>query len=281
MPRPDDMLWIVTDGSTKNKGIAATLYTNRHNRLVLSGFFNAKLRKNQINWLPCEIKALAIGALICHFAPYIVQSIHTTQVLTDNRPFVQAYEKLLCGEFSSSPRVSTFLSLASRYHTQIRHIRGIANIPSDFASRNSCECIHPNCQICKFVNEIDESVVRSVSINDVLNGSTKMPFTSHPAWHAIQMECSDLCRTHSQLTQGTRPSKKITNAGDVKRKGRPIDCYQPRPIPPPKRANNCSPPNSGWHPNRNPYPFRSRIQTPNQIYVQSLLLCPRHRQRNK
>ena len=44
-----------------------------------------------------------------------------------------------------------------------------------------------------------------------------MPLTSRPAWHAIQMEYSDLRRTHSQLTQCTRPSKKQTNVGNVKR----------------------------------------------------------------
>ena len=55
MPRQDDVLWVVTDGSTKNKGIAATLYANRHNHLVLSVFY-VKLRNNQINWLLCEIE---------------------------------------------------------------------------------------------------------------------------------------------------------------------------------------------------------------------------------
>ena len=104
LPRSDDALWIVTDGSVKNRGIAATLYIQRDGNLLLAGFFNAKLRKHQVTWLPCEIEALGISAAIKHFAPYIIQSNHTTQLLTDSRPCVQAYDKLMRGEFSASSR---------------------------------------------------------------------------------------------------------------------------------------------------------------------------------
>ena len=76
IPQPQDALWIVTDGSVKNRGISATLYVHRNGSLLLAGFFSAKLRKHQVTWLPCEIEALAIGAAIRHFAPYIIQS-HT------------------------------------------------------------------------------------------------------------------------------------------------------------------------------------------------------------
>ena len=110
IPQPQDALWIVTDGAVKNRGIAATLYVHRNGKLLLAGFFSAKLRKHQVTWLPCEIEALAIGAAIRHFAPYIIQSPHTTEVLADSRPCVQAYEKLKRGEFSASSRVTTFLS---------------------------------------------------------------------------------------------------------------------------------------------------------------------------
>ena len=217
IPQPQDALWIVTDGSVKNRGIAATLYAHRDGSLLLAGFFSAKLRKHQVTWLPCEIEALAIGAAIRHFAPYIIQSPHTTEVLTDNRPCVQAYEKLKRGEFSASSRVTTFLSTVSRYSVHIRHIAGVENLPSDFASRNPKECLDSSCQICKFIVELEDSVVRSLSVSDVLQGSVKMPFTSRAAWQATQLECPHLRRTHSHLSQGTRPSKKATKIIDVKR----------------------------------------------------------------
>ena len=127
IPRPSDVLWIVTDGCIKSRGIAATLYVRRSDKLLLARFLNAKLRKNhQVKWLPCEVEGLRIGAAIKHFAPFIIQSSH--EILTDNRPCVQAYEKLMRSGFSSSLRVTTFLSTADRYGVHIRHIDGVANL---------------------------------------------------------------------------------------------------------------------------------------------------------
>eukprot|EP00794_Sanderia_malayensis_P001407 gene1407-1555_t len=63
LPRPNDCLWIVTDGAVKNHGLGATLYITRDDsKLRLAGFFSAKLRKRQNTWLPCEIEALCIAA---------------------------------------------------------------------------------------------------------------------------------------------------------------------------------------------------------------------------
>ena len=58
LPSPDDELWIITDASVKNKGIGATLYCKQDDKLTLGGHFNAKLKENQITWLPCEVEAL-------------------------------------------------------------------------------------------------------------------------------------------------------------------------------------------------------------------------------
>ena len=218
IPQPQDALWIVTDGSVKNRGITATLYVHRNGSLLLAGFFSAKLRKHQVTWLPCAIEALAIGAAIRHFAPYIIiQPPHTTEVLTNSRPCVQAYEKLKRGEFSASSRVTTFLSTVSHYSVHIRHIAGVENLPSDYASRNPKECLDSSCQNCIFIVELEDSVVRRLSVNEVFQGSVKMPFTSRAAWQATQLECPHLRRTHSHLSQGTRPSKKATKIIDVKR----------------------------------------------------------------
>ena len=58
-------------------------------------------------------------------------------------------------------------------------------------------------------------VVRS-SVHSILSGTAKLPFTSRAAWLALQAECPDLRRPCTHLTQGTRPSKKLTNIKDVK-----------------------------------------------------------------
>ena len=197
--------------------ICATLYVLRDKKLHLAGYFSAKFKKHQASWLPCEIEALSIAAAVKHFAPYLIQSKSKTYVLTDSKPCVQAFDKLCRGQFSSSPRVTSFLSSVSRYQVMLLHLAGSANLPSDFASRNAPACDDPRCQVCSFVSEAEDLAVRPISVHDVLSGKTSLPFTSRSAWLQSQLECSDLRRVHSHLKQGTRPSKKLTNIKDVKR----------------------------------------------------------------
>ena len=217
LPRPDDQLWIVTDGSVTQRGIGSTLYISRNGQTLLAGFFSAKLKKHQVTWLPCEIEALGIAAAVKHFSPYIIQSKSKPCLLIDSKPCVQAIDKLCRGEFSSSPRVTSFLTIVSRYQVTLCHLSGSANVPSDFASRNAPECLEPHCQICAFISRIEESVVSSVSVEDIVSGSARLPFTSRSAWLSTQSECLDLRRVRAHLKQGTRPSKKLTNIKDVKR----------------------------------------------------------------
>ena len=67
------------------------------------------------------------------------------------------------------------------------------------------------------IYDLQDSVVCDITVQDVLDGSIKMPFTSRIAWLSTQQECQDLRRTHAYLSQGTRPTKKLTNIPDVKR----------------------------------------------------------------
>ena len=76
LPLPTDSLTIVTDASVKHNGIGATLYIQRDKKLLLAGYFNAKLKKHQVVWLPCEVKALCIGSATRHFSPYLIESLH-------------------------------------------------------------------------------------------------------------------------------------------------------------------------------------------------------------
>ena len=120
-----------------------------------------------------------------------------------------------CGIFAS-PRVTSFLSIVSRYGVRVQHLAGSANIPSDFSSRNGAECTEPRCQICTFITLTEDSVVRGTSVQDIRNLSC-LPFTTRSAWREIQSEYPDLRRTHAHIKQGTRPSKKVTNIKDVKK----------------------------------------------------------------
>jgi hypothetical protein len=174
----------------------------------LADFFSAKLCGSQTSWLPCEVRALSLSSTSIPILSCII---------TDSKPCVQAYERLCCGEFSASPRVSTFLSVVSRYQASVRHVAGSAILPSDFVSRNAPPCEDESCQICSLILRTKDSVVHLTSVQDILDGRIRLSFTSRSAWLAVQTECPDLCRTHAHLTQGTRPSKKLTNIKDVKR----------------------------------------------------------------
>ena len=208
VPTRSDRLVITTDGSPVNKGLGATLFADRNGKRLVAGFFSMKMKSHQEGWYPCEFEALAISAAIEHFAPYIRESRHAVQILTDNKPCVQAFDKLRKGEFSASARVSTFLSQLSSYNVSVHHIKGELNASSDYSSRNPSECYNKSCQICKFVEETAASAVRSLNVADVLSGNLRMPFTSTNAWKSAQQDSHDLRRAFAHLSHGTKPSKK-------------------------------------------------------------------------
>jgi hypothetical protein len=217
IPRRDDLLIITNDGALRNGGIGSVLYIMRKDRMLLGGYFSAKLKQFQANWLPCEQEALAISSAINHWGHLILQSKHQTQILTDSRPCVQAYEKLSRGEFSVSARVSTFMSTLSRYNIKLQHISGSANMPADYLSRSPMECSERNCQVCRFINESQDAAVYSVTVADIISGKQQMPFTNTASWKVTQQDCASLRRTYAHLSQGTRPGKKATHIKDVKR----------------------------------------------------------------
>ena len=129
-------------------------------------------------------------------------------------------ERITAGNQSNSLVVwseTLLTSLKTAKRSRPAKPAGSANLPSDFASRNAPPCDDPRCQICSFVSQAEDSVVRPISVQDVLSGSVALPFTTQSAWLHTQQECPDLRRVHSHLKQGTRPSKKSTNVKDIKR----------------------------------------------------------------
>ena len=217
IPKSSDQLVITSDGAVSNGGIGSVLYILRKGNVRLGGYFSAKLKPHQQKWLPCEIEALAISSAINHWAPYILESKHQSQILSDSKPCVQSFQKLQRGQFSSSARVSTFLGTLSRYNIKLQHIAGTDNLPADYLSRSPMECKDSNCQVCKFIAEADNPKVCSITVSDVLQGKVPMPYTTGNTWKNIQQNCNVLRRVYSHLTQGTRPTKKMSNIKNVKR----------------------------------------------------------------
>ena len=215
LPRPSDQLIITHDGS--QSGTGSVMYLVRNGDIKLGGFFSAKLQPHHSKWYPCEIEALSIATSVRHFGPYLRQSQNLTQILTDNKPCVQAWSKMVRGEFPTSSRVATFMSVLAEYHVDVQHIQGALNLPSDFHSRNPLSCNSSDCQVCRFIADSESSVVRKTTIEDVLSGHVNVPYTTRSSWHALQRDCPDLRRVHACLSQGTRPTHKTPKITNVKR----------------------------------------------------------------
>ena len=251
LPTPDDKLILTVDASPVNSGIGATLYICKDGKRLLSECFSMKLKTHHLNWEPCEMEALAIASAVQHFSPYIRESKHPLQILSDSRPCIQAFAKLRKGHFSASARVSTFLSTLSQHSIVMTHLKGANNTSSDYASRHPHTCVNASCQICKFVEDLADSVVLQLSVEDVMSGTARMPFLNKSAWLSAQHDSTALRRVHAHLTQGTRPSKKARHIRDVKR-----------------YLNICSLDNNGLIIVRKPDPFlhqRELIVVPNEI----------------
>ena len=218
IPSPSDKLWLITDASSANLGIAATLVSTHPegNDPHICSFFSAKLKGGHNKWLPCEIECLAIASAINHFRPFIIDSNHRTTVLTDSKPACQAYQKFLRGEFSSSSRMQSFLLAATQNNVILSHIRGVNNSLADFGSRNSVPCNQPSCSVCKFIDESAGASVSAVSIKDIVDGTSKVPFNSPSVWLQIQLNCPTVQLARKHLQQGTRPMKKQRNIRNVK-----------------------------------------------------------------
>ena len=217
LPTPEDKLILTVDASPVNSGIGATLYICRDGKRLLSECFSMKLKAHHLNWQPCEMEALAIASSVNHFSPYIRESRHPLQILSDNRPCVQAFAKLRKGHFSASSRVSSFLSTMSQHSIVMTHLKGANNTSSDYASRHPNTCTDYCCQICKFVEDLASSVVHQVSVEEVISGAVRMPFLNKTAWLSAQHDSTSLRRVYAHLTQGTRPSRKARHIRDVKR----------------------------------------------------------------
>ena len=215
LPRPSDQLIITHDGSTI--GIGSVLFLKRGVNLLIGAFFSAKLKDHQSRWYPCEIEALSIASSIHHFGPYIRESLSKTQILTDNRPCIQAWERMKRGMFSTSARVASYMSTLAEYNVDVQHISGSQNLPSDFQSRNPPLCDSSCCQICKFIEDSSTAIVKSISVEEILNGHVKVPYDNKAVWRKLQMECQDLSKVFSHLKNGTRPTAKRTKLTTVKR----------------------------------------------------------------
>ena len=214
VPKPSDKLDIYSDYSKSKEAVGGELIITRTDedgtvRKLLGGHFSGKLNKHQKNWWPCEGEALGVRLTAQHFSPYIRENLNIATIHTDNLPTVHAWKRLKTGAFSSSARVAAFLTGLSTLTVDIVHTPG-KDIPlSDYNSRHPNSCPEQRCQICQFAAKFEMigdnviPMVGSISVEEVLKGSVKMPFYQRSAWLKTQRED----RAHRMLLELIKTSQ--------------------------------------------------------------------------
>merc|ERR1711951_291793 len=139
------MGYITCDAS--QTGIGATLHRSKDKAVIRH--FSKQLSADKKRWLPCELESLAVGAALQSFLPFFRESGCKPIIYTDSTPAVMAYKKLQRGEFSASPRVSTFLHEVVNQGAVVKYLAGVTNKTADQASRSAAPCKDAGkCQVC-------------------------------------------------------------------------------------------------------------------------------------
>ena len=166
------------------------------------GYYSSVLDKHRKNWLPCEGEAIGIKLVLEHFQSQIRESNNVTVHHTDSQPCVLAWKRSKRGAFSSSARISTFLTGLSSLPVELQYTPGKNMHTSDYASRQPTECKNPRCQICSFVAKWEMirdnvSAIRTVSVEDVKSGRSLMLFAQKSVLLNFQRGDSEQVSCHN------------------------------------------------------------------------------------
>lgn len=227
--RPDDVIHTYSDFSQSKRAIGGRMMLHRKDpesgetKILLGGHFSATLDKHKKNWLACEGEAAGIRLTLTHFAPQIRSSLHDAVHHTDSKPCVQAWGRSKKGAYSASSRIATFLTDLSALSVELVYTPGKEMFTSDFASRHPPDCKNVKCQICKFVAEWEilgdnAGSIKAVSIEEILEGKTIMPFTQRRVLRDIQHNDKMTQKLKDIIEQGHLPDKRKTGGEFTKLK---------------------------------------------------------------
>ena len=226
-PKPTDLLQTYSDFSDEHKAIGGRLLINRmvdgKMMQLNGGYYSARLNKFQTRWLPCEGEALGCKLVLEHFAPSIRENNNQHQHFTDSLPCVHAARKAKLGAFSSSARISTFLSSISHLNVEFHHTAGKSIKLVDYISRHPNACNDKGCQICKFNSEMvkigDNAVnLNEISIKEVMDGKIKIPFAQKNTWLQAQNEDGTHATLKQLINTSQAPQRKKTKNENTKLK---------------------------------------------------------------
>ena len=129
-PNPAAPLALTVDASKFAIGGSIEQFVD--NRWEPLGFFSARLQNNQRQWPPFDRELLAAFKSIRHFR-YLIEGRHFT-LYTDHQSLIPALSKKT---EPHTARQSYQLSGIAEYTTDIRYLRGKANVVADALSQVS------------------------------------------------------------------------------------------------------------------------------------------------
>ena len=201
VPKPTDILHTWSDYSASEMAVGGSLEIHiteyGTSKKLLGGHFSCRVNRHQQKWYPCEGEALGVKLVLEHFSPYLRENKNQVVHHTDNQPVVQAWRRSKTGAFSSSARISAFLSGVSSLNVELVHTPGADMKSSDYNSRHPEECQDHECQICQFAFHLEKlgDAVSKISVQDIEQGIISMPFTQKAAWLKVQRKD----KVHQQL----------------------------------------------------------------------------------
>ena len=213
LPAPSDQLVMETDAakgggiSYHSAGIGHVLFAIKDNTKLPVRIHSTKLPEKCKNWSPCEIEALAFAAGVNKEYDLIRESMHPLIICPDNKPVHEAVRLINEGKFSTSSRVSSFLTNVNRTPIISRHISGKAKLNpiSDLQSRCPAECTVEHCTIHKFINDLIDSPVDDGAKHCSIE--TQGGFTNREAWKSAQLG-NQACLLAKQLLESGKPPPK-------------------------------------------------------------------------
>ena len=161
LPSPNEQLYLMPDTSKINLCTGWVLYTKREgDKLLPVQYASAKLSKYMATWCPCEMEGVGVVLAIDQVRHWINESHHTTIVLPDNKPVVDAANLLKTGKYSKNARLQSLLTCVNRSNASFKHNSAKAglHIVPDAASRLKTSCGSRDCQVERFLQDLPDKV---------------------------------------------------------------------------------------------------------------------------
>ena len=217
LPSPNDQLLLVPDAAKGGKngmnsaGIGHVLYAVKNDVKLPVRLHSAKLKDACKKWSPCELEALSCAVAIEKEFDLIRESRKPLIILSDNKPVHEAINLIKQGNFSTSARMSSFLTNINRIEIVSSHVSGKAKLNpiADHQSRFPSSCYSDLCSVCRFVDEAIGAVLEPEAKNCSILTNINEGFTSRTAWKQAQNENEACARAKHFLITGKPPPKPI------------------------------------------------------------------------